>query len=404
MKKTDGRKLSSHHKTSIPKVNGYTLKTTTDLYVDGLMLRGDTPLLWQFDGGYVELDANGTPTSWNYYITDHLGSTRMVVSNDSIKETINYYPFGSEMKMENPALLTGGISHPFRFTGKELDRLSALNMYDFGARWYDVAGVPMWTSMDPLCEKYYIVSPYVYCENNPISVIDPTGMQPDSLEAALMAAYSYRDKNSRKYAKQLNAFQWNVSNNIESISGMKATIFTRTTHINGDLKTEYAIAFAGTDFNFGSVEEIAEAIKDVGTDIQHFWGLGISLQQIEAVKYAFRLSSTANDVTFVGHSLGGGLAAFSSMLTGVPAITFNSASINGGPKIIGNIMYGDNNIIQYQTVGKSLGGVIRIGGDPVNYFQRNIFRPSQGKVHPVYINSFLPNHKIETFVTKFGGY
>ena len=172
---SDGRKLSSRHRTSIPKVNGYTLKTTTDLYVDGLILRGGTPLLWQFDGGYVELDANGTPTSWNYYITDHLGSTRMVVSNDSIRETINYYPFGSEMKMENPALLTGGISHPFRFTGKELDRLSALNMYDFGARWYDVAGVPMWTSMDPLCEKYYSVSPYAYCTNNPVIYIDPDG-------------------------------------------------------------------------------------------------------------------------------------------------------------------------------------------------------------------------------------
>ena len=53
---------------------------------DGLILRKGMPLLWQFDGGYVDLDANGTPTSWNYYVTDHLGSTRMVVdSNDSIK-------------------------------------------------------------------------------------------------------------------------------------------------------------------------------------------------------------------------------------------------------------------------------------------------------------------------------
>ena len=51
-------------------------------------------------------------------------------------------------------LLTGGTSHPFRFTGKELDRLNSLNMYDFGARWYDVAGVPMWTSIDPLAEKW----------------------------------------------------------------------------------------------------------------------------------------------------------------------------------------------------------------------------------------------------------
>ena len=90
---------------------------------DGLMLRDGSPLLWQFDGGYVDLNANGTPTSWNYYITDHLGSTRKVVdSNNNVKETINYYPFGSEIQMTNPALLTGDTSHPFRFTGKELDR------------------------------------------------------------------------------------------------------------------------------------------------------------------------------------------------------------------------------------------------------------------------------------------
>ena len=151
-------------------------KTTTDKYIDGLMLRGDTTLLWRFDGGYVDLNANGTPTCWNYYITDHLGSTRMIVdSNDNIRETINYYPFGSEMQMVNPALLTGGTSHPFRFTGKELDKLNSLNMYDFGARWYDVAGVPMWTSVDPLCEKYYNITPYAYCNNNPVNRVDPYG-------------------------------------------------------------------------------------------------------------------------------------------------------------------------------------------------------------------------------------
>ena len=146
------------------------------MYVDGLILRADTTLLWQFDGGYVDLDTNGTPTCWNYYVTDHLGSTRMVVSsNDSIRETINYYPFGSEMRMEAPAQIANSLGHPFRFTGKELDKMSDLNMYDFGARWYDVAGVPVWTSMDPLCEKYYSISPYAYCAGNPVMLIDPDG-------------------------------------------------------------------------------------------------------------------------------------------------------------------------------------------------------------------------------------
>lgn len=144
------------------------------------------PLMWQFDGGYVDLDENGSPTSWNYYVTDHLGSTRKVVGSDNtVRETINYYPFGSEMTMQDPAQMTNDFQHPYRFTGKELDRLNGLNMYDFGARWYDVAGVPMWTSVDPLAEKYYHVSPYVYCMNNPIQFMDPDGRFPSMWKAML---------------------------------------------------------------------------------------------------------------------------------------------------------------------------------------------------------------------------
>ena len=166
---SDGRKLCSTQSTG--------MTTTTDMYVDGLIIRNGAPLMWQFNGGYVSLGANSVPQSWNYYITDHLGSTRMVVdSQNNIKETINYYPFGSEMTMTPPAQLTSNPNwQPYRFTGKELVRQNGLNMYDFGARWYDVAGVPVWTSMDPLCEKNYPVTPYSYCNGDPVNAIDPDG-------------------------------------------------------------------------------------------------------------------------------------------------------------------------------------------------------------------------------------
>jgi hypothetical protein len=38
--------------------------------------------------------------------------------------------------------------------------------------------------VDPLAEKYYSVSPFVYCGNNPINRIDPTGMKWEDTEEA----------------------------------------------------------------------------------------------------------------------------------------------------------------------------------------------------------------------------
>ena len=175
---SDGRKLYSRHSMTFRGAQGIVKQNSTDLYIDGLIVRDGEPFMWQFNGGYVDLDANGTPTSWNYYVTDHLGSTRMVVdSKNNIKETINYYPFGSEMRIQDPALIqqTDNNWHPFRFTGKELDKQNGLNMYDFGARLFDVAGVPMWTSVDPLAEKYYPFTPYSYCAGDPVNKFDPDG-------------------------------------------------------------------------------------------------------------------------------------------------------------------------------------------------------------------------------------
>ena len=62
----------------------------------------------------------------------------------------------------------------YKRQGKELDTKKGLNWYDYGARMYDAA-LGRWHVVDPLAEKYYSVSPYNYCMNNPVNAIDSNG-------------------------------------------------------------------------------------------------------------------------------------------------------------------------------------------------------------------------------------
>ena len=64
-------------------------------------------------------------------------------------------------------------NQPYRYNGKELDRKNGLDWMDYGARHFAEHG--QWTSPDPLAEKYYDWSPYVYCVGNPIKFVDPDG-------------------------------------------------------------------------------------------------------------------------------------------------------------------------------------------------------------------------------------
>ena len=63
-----------------------------------------------------------------------------------------------------------------KYNGKELDKMHGLNTYDYGARQYDPI-LGRWDRVDPLCEKYYGISPYAYCGGNPVNRIDPDGRE-----------------------------------------------------------------------------------------------------------------------------------------------------------------------------------------------------------------------------------
>jgi RHS repeat-associated protein len=64
----------------------------------------------------------------------------------------------------------------YLYGGKEFDREYEINAYDFKARFYDITDDRFW-SMDPMAEKYYSISPYAYCANNPVRYVDIDGKE-----------------------------------------------------------------------------------------------------------------------------------------------------------------------------------------------------------------------------------
>ena len=89
--------------------------------------------------------------------------------DDNVEEVNDYYPFGG--LMSNTA--SNGFQ-PYKCNGKELDREAGLDLYDYGARFYDPA-IGRFMTVDPMAEKYYASSPYNYCDNDPINKVDPDG-------------------------------------------------------------------------------------------------------------------------------------------------------------------------------------------------------------------------------------
>ena len=138
------------------------------LFRDGRLSRLETP------GGYVSLrnDTTGEKRIRGYYyIKDYLGSVRLTCDYETgeVLQSMEYLPSGAIFRR------TGYDIQNRRFCGKEELSMHGFNMYDSGAR-LQCTLVPRFSTMDPLLEKYYDISPYVYCANNLVRFIDPTGM------------------------------------------------------------------------------------------------------------------------------------------------------------------------------------------------------------------------------------
>jgi hypothetical protein len=144
-------------------------------YFGNLVLNFGKPVRILHADGVIELNASLQPTFY-YYLKDHLGNIRAVVSPTAtnsvhIDQTSEYYPFGMNISKN----FTSTSINKYKYNGKEEQEMPG-HWLDYGARFYDPQ-MGRFTIVDPLAHKYYSLSPFAYCANNPIKFIDPDGQK-----------------------------------------------------------------------------------------------------------------------------------------------------------------------------------------------------------------------------------
>ena len=340
----------------------------------------------------------------NYELTNHLGNVLATIKDEKKQVSLNgttvdyyesivmtatdYYPF--RMPMPNRSFtLAPSEGYRFGFNAQEKDdevygkgNLMTAKFWEYdtrlGRRW----------NLDP--KPRVGISDYSVMDGNPIWKNDVLGDEPSKKEAWAMSkvVYGKNDKATVRAQKILEKGGWEVSKQTFDIqksskeSGFKSELFVRTDKEG----TEYAYATAGT-----------ENMKDWKNNTTQL--LGISSQYNLSMENAklIREGARGKEITFTGHSLGGGLAAANAYATGGRAITFNPAGVSG--LTIANIAvnYG------FKMVFAKIDAHVLIT-DPLNIFNLNTTR-TDGKVNfllPFNINSIKDGHSIDNLGKSLG--
>jgi RHS repeat-associated protein len=123
----------------------------------------------------------------------------MTDASGEVYQHDEYFPSGETFVQER----NGAEHSTYLFSGKEQDEETGL--YYFGARYLEPR-IGIWYGVDPLAEDYPNVSSYVYCNNNPVNLIDLDGRFPILINGRVgkdseRASWTYWSKSIRETIK-----------------------------------------------------------------------------------------------------------------------------------------------------------------------------------------------------------
>ena len=153
--------------------------------------------------GYIPNDTTKEETF--FYHSDYLGSTSYITDDKAnITQYDAYLPYGELLVDEH----SSSEELPYKFNGKQFDEETGL--YYYGARYMNPV-TSLWYGVDPLAEKFPLISVYSYCTGNPVKFVDLDGNFPILINGKVSSDtergnYMYWDKNVREIIKQRTGY------------------------------------------------------------------------------------------------------------------------------------------------------------------------------------------------------
>ena len=234
---------------------------------------------------------------------------------------------------------------PYTFSGKEKDVETGYGY--FGARYYD-SGLSIWLSVDPMSDKYPSMSPYNYCANNPVILVDPDGREIDEAagpkDPPLKSWLKYSQNNTSDvkppYADPQSSQQGNTTSQFgNSTPTNNSFLFSNTMNVIGYGLTGAGVATSSAT-TFGNLSQKMSLLKEGyfmgnygGAD--KVWKMGffgnnyISSSTVAFQKLKFMKNvNSLNGAKFGGYLFGGlslGISMTQFATTNNPGLKFEYA-------------------------------------------------------------------------------